>query len=142
MDVVDHVMFNFTLCSLLLKVCGIVVFLCLALVVEGSRKGKEVYFHSKKRITNSALAKRLLYGFISIASHDLSGVLLIFRQQIVLMPGNQPGNSGDVELKIGYMVKRSQGKSTIGAVNFKKRVFVLTCNRLLYFDGNLDVSLC
>lgn len=57
------------------------------------------------------------------------------------MPGNQPGNSGDVELKIGYMVKRSQGKSTIGAVNFKKRVFVLTRNRLLYFDGNLDVSL-
>ncbi len=56
------------------------------------------------------------------------------------MPGNQPGNSGDVELKIGYMVKRSQGKSAIGAVNFKKRVFVLTPSRLQYFDGNLDVS--
>ena len=58
-----------------------------------------------------------------------------------IMPGNQPGHSGDVELKIGYMVKRSQGKSAIGAVNFKKRVFVLTPSRLLYFDGNLDVRI-
>ena len=56
------------------------------------------------------------------------------------MPGNQPGGLGDVELKTGYMVKRSQGKSAIGAVNFKKRVFVLTPSKLLYFDGNLDVS--
>ena len=56
------------------------------------------------------------------------------------MPGNQPGSPGDIELKIGYMVKRSQGKSALGAVNFKKRVFVLTPNRLSYFDGNLEVS--
>lgn len=54
------------------------------------------------------------------------------------MPGNQPGSPGDIELKIGYMVKRSQGKSALGAVNFKKRVFVLTPNRLSYFDGNLE----
>ncbi len=58
------------------------------------------------------------------------------------MPGNQasPDRSGDVELKVSYMVKRSQGKSALGSVNFKKRVFVLTPNRLSYFDGTLEVQ--
>ena len=57
------------------------------------------------------------------------------------MPGNQSGGGdGDVELKVGYMVKRSQGKSTLGATNFKKRVFVLTPSRLSYYDGTLEVS--
>ena len=57
------------------------------------------------------------------------------------MPGNLSGGAdGDVELKVGYMVKRSQGKSTLGATNFKKRVFVLTASRLAYYDGTLEVS--
>ena len=56
------------------------------------------------------------------------------------MPGNQSGTEGEVELKVGYMTKRSQGKSALGAINFKKRVFVLTPNRLAYFDGTLEVS--
>ena len=55
------------------------------------------------------------------------------------MPGNQSGVAeGDVELKVGYMVKRSQGKSTLGATNFKKRVFILTPTRLAYYDGTLE----
>eukprot|EP00731_Ephydatia_muelleri_P030665 Em0022g179a len=55
------------------------------------------------------------------------------------MPGNQSGGAeGDVELKVGYMVKRSQGKSTLGATNFKKRVFVLTPTRLAYYDGTME----
>lgn len=60
------------------------------------------------------------------------------------MPGNQtsPDRNGEVELKVSYMVKRSQGKSALGAVNFKKRVFVLTPTRLSYFDGNLEVRAC
>lgn len=57
------------------------------------------------------------------------------------MPGNQATANGEVELKVSYMVKRSQGKSTLGAINFKKRVFVLTPQRLSYFDGTLEVSL-
>ena len=56
------------------------------------------------------------------------------------MPGNQSGSSGEFELKVSCMVKRSQGKSTLGATNFKKRVFVLTNSRLAYYDGNLEVS--
>ena len=57
------------------------------------------------------------------------------------MPGNQasPEREG-VELKVSYMVKRSQGKSALGATNFKKRVFVLTPSRLSYYDGTLEVS--
>ena len=55
------------------------------------------------------------------------------------MPGNQATPDGEVELKVGYMTKRSQGKSALGAINFKKRVFVLTPNRLAYFDGTLEV---
>ena len=51
-----------------------------------------------------------------------------------------PGNQGEEELKVGYMVKRSQGKSTLGATNFKKRVFVLTPTRLSYYDGTPEVS--
>lgn len=56
------------------------------------------------------------------------------------MPGNQasPDRNGEVEIKVSYMVKRSQGKSALGAVNFKKRVFVLTPSRLSYFDGTLE----
>lgn len=61
--------------------------------------------------------------------------------QIAAMPGNQGNPDGDVELKVSYMVKRSQGKSAIGATNFKKRVFVLTPSRLSYFEGTLEVSI-
>ena len=56
------------------------------------------------------------------------------------MPGNQGSPEGDVELKVSYMVKRSQGKSALGSTNFKKRVFVLTPSRLSYFEGTLEVS--
>lgn len=56
------------------------------------------------------------------------------------MPGNQALPDGEIELKVGYMTKRSQGKSALGAINFKKRVFVLTPNRLAYFDGTIEVS--
>ena len=56
------------------------------------------------------------------------------------MPGNQGTSDGEVELKVSYMVKRSQGKSAIGSTNFKKRVFVLTPSRLSYFEGTLEVS--
>lgn len=61
--------------------------------------------------------------------------------QTAVMPGNQGNTDGDVELKVSYMVKRSQGKSAIGATNFKKRVFVLTPSRLSYFEGTLEVSI-
>ena len=44
-----------------------------------------------------------------------------------------------MELKTGCMVKRSQGKSTLGSINFKKRVFVMTPSRLNYYDGNMEV---
>ena len=56
-----------------------------------------------------------------------------------MMPVNHQSGA-EVELKVDYMVKRSQGKSALGATNFKKRVFVLTQNRLSYYDGNLEVS--
>ncbi len=56
------------------------------------------------------------------------------------MPGNQASpDRDDVELKVSYMVKRSQGKSTLGAVNFKKRVFVLSPTRLSYYEGTIEV---
>ena len=55
------------------------------------------------------------------------------------MPGNQAGTEGEVEVKVSYMTKRSQGKSALKTVNFKKRVFVLTPNRLAYFEGTLEV---
>lgn len=54
-----------------------------------------------------------------------------------MMPGR---HNDDVELKVGYMVKRSQGKSTLGATNFKKRVFSLTSSRLSYYDGTVEVG--
>lgn len=57
-----------------------------------------------------------------------------------MMPVNHQSGA-DVELKVDYMVKRSQGKSALGATNFKKRVFVLTNNRLSYYDGNLEVRI-
>ena len=58
------------------------------------------------------------------------------------MPGNQASpDREDLELKVSYMVKRSQGKSTLGAVNFKKRVFVLSPSRLSYYDGIIEVRL-
>lgn len=58
------------------------------------------------------------------------------------MPGNQASpDREDLELKVSYMVKRSQGKSTLGAVNFKKRVFVLSPSRLSYYDGTIEVRL-
>ena len=54
-----------------------------------------------------------------------------------MMPGRQ---NDEVELKVGYMVKRSQGKSALGATNFKKRVFSLTSSRFSYYDGTVEVS--
>ena len=51
-----------------------------------------------------------------------------------------PGNQDDETIKVGYMIKKSQGKSAIGATNFKKRVFVLTRTRLSYYDGTPEVS--
>ncbi len=60
----------------------------------------------------------------------------------VAMPGNQASpDRDDVELKVSYMVKRSQGKSTLGAVNFKKRVFVLSPTKLTYYDGTFEAYL-
>ena len=57
------------------------------------------------------------------------------------MPGNQASpDRDDVEIKVSYMVKRSQGKSALGAVNFKKRVFVLSPTRLTYYDGTIEVG--
>ena len=53
-----------------------------------------------------------------------------------MMPGQQ---NEDVELKVSYMVKRSQGKSALGATNFKKRVFCLTLSRFSYYDGTVEV---
>ncbi|XP_065185968.1 tyrosine-protein kinase Tec-like [Sycon ciliatum] len=41
------------------------------------------------------------------------------------------------EIKCSRMVKRSQGKSRLGPVNYKDRVFVLTKNTLAYHEGNL-----
>ena len=61
--------------------------------------------------------------------------MVVFEQ----MPGNQTGTEGEVEVKVSYMTKRSQGKSALKTVNFKKRVFVLTPNRLAYFEGTLEV---
>ncbi len=56
------------------------------------------------------------------------------------MPGNQASpEREELELKVSYMVKRSQGKSTLGAVNFKKRVFVLSPTKLTYYDGTFEV---
>ena len=43
-------------------------------------------------------------------------------------------------IKVSSMVKRAQGKSTLGSINLKKRVFVLTRVKLCYYDGTLDVS--
>lgn len=54
------------------------------------------------------------------------------------MPVNGASSEDSIR-KIGYMVKRSQGKSSFGATNFKKRVFVLTDSRLTYYDGTLEV---
>ena len=53
---------------------------------------------------------------------------------------SMPGNQDDETIKVGYMIKKSQGKSAIGATNFKKRVFVLTRTRLSYYDGTPEVS--
>ena len=38
------------------------------------------------------------------------------------------------------MTKRSQGKSKMGPVNYKQRVFVLTPERLTYYEGTVEVS--
>lgn len=55
------------------------------------------------------------------------------------MPVNGASNDESNIRKISYMVKRSQGKSSFGAINFKKRVFVLTDAKLTYYDGTLEV---
>ena len=56
------------------------------------------------------------------------------------MPVNGATDDGSIK-KISYMVKRSQGKSSFGAINFKKRVFVLTDEKLTYYDGTMEVVL-
>ena len=55
------------------------------------------------------------------------------------MPVNGASNDESNIRKMSYMVKRSQGKSSFGATNFKKRVFVLTDSKLTYYDGTLEV---
>jgi len=55
------------------------------------------------------------------------------------MPVNGASNDDSGVRKMSYMVKRSQGKSSFGAINFKKRVFVLTDSKLTYFDGTMEV---
>ena len=55
------------------------------------------------------------------------------------MPVNGASNDESSIKKMSYMVKRSQGKSSFGATNFKKRVFVLTDVKLIYYDGTLEV---
>lgn len=55
------------------------------------------------------------------------------------MPVNGASNDESGIRKMSYMVKRSQGKSSFGATNFKKRVFVLTDAKLTYYDGTLEV---
>ena len=55
------------------------------------------------------------------------------------MPVNGASNEEGGVRKMSYMVKRSQGKSSFGAINFKKRVFVLTDAKLTYYDGTLEV---
>ncbi|XP_065838243.1 tyrosine-protein kinase BTK-like [Oscarella lobularis] len=42
------------------------------------------------------------------------------------------------ELKVGLMTKRSQGKSRMGPVNYKQRVFVLTNEKLAYYEGSVE----
>lgn len=44
------------------------------------------------------------------------------------------------ELKVGRMLKRAQGKSKLGTVNWKERVFVLTPATLRYFEGTNEVG--
>lgn len=46
------------------------------------------------------------------------------------------------ELKVSLMWKRAQGrKKVLTSVNWKERVFVLTCKTLSYFEGSCEVSL-
>ncbi|CAI8051711.1 Tyrosine-protein kinase BTK, partial [Geodia barretti] len=91
---------------------------------------------------------RLLSGYrpaarVSIcARSSLARVSSVSRKRIrsrprggSMMPGQQ---NEDVELKVSYMVKRSQGKSALGATNFKKRVFCLTLSRFSYYDGTVE----
>jgi hypothetical protein len=42
------------------------------------------------------------------------------------------------EMKVSLMTKRSQGKSKMGPVNYKQRVFVLTPERLTYYEGTVE----
>lgn len=48
---------------------------------------------------------------------------------------SQLQNSGI--LKEGYMIKRSQNKKPYTRVNYKKRLFVLTEQLLIYYDGSI-----
>ena len=47
----------------------------------------------------------------------------------------------DIEgiIRIGFMLKRSQNKRKLAPVNYKSRVFILTQNELIYFEGTLEV---
>ncbi|XP_076823262.1 tyrosine-protein kinase TXK-like isoform X1 [Clavelina lepadiformis] len=42
------------------------------------------------------------------------------------------------EIKIGMMTKRAQRKKSIGPVNYKERLFVLTNKKLSYYDGTKE----
>lgn len=44
---------------------------------------------------------------------------------------------GEEELKVGMMTKRAQQKKSIGPINYKERVFVLTQSKLCYYEGSL-----
>lgn len=41
------------------------------------------------------------------------------------------------ELKVGMLTKRSQQKKSIGPINYKERVFVLTNQKLSYYEGDM-----
>ena len=57
----------------------------------------------------------------------------------VLSRASSTGRSG--EIMVDMMEKRAQGKSLLGATNYKERLFVLDTRSLRYFNGNLKVSL-
>ncbi|XP_033218372.1 ras GTPase-activating protein 3-like [Belonocnema kinseyi] len=55
--------------------------------------------------------------------------------------GKAESKGGDVTIKQGFMVKRSQNKKRFTPVNYKQRWFVLTRRHLIYYDGDGEGSL-
>ena len=54
--------------------------------------------------------------------------------------GKAESKGGDVTVKQGFMVKRSQNKKRFTPVNYKQRWFVLTRRHLIYYDGDGEVN--